>query len=57
VELHPPLEEDQELYSNYMQNVLDAIAEFTDGMDINISGRMLWEAIEHQNGIPVAITR
>ena len=57
VELHPPLEEDQELYSNYMQNVLDAIAEFTPAHDINISGRMLWEAIEHQNGIPVAITR
>ena len=57
VELHPPLEEDQELYSNYMQNVLDAIAEFTSTNDINISGRMLWEAIEQQNGIPVAITR
>ena len=57
VELHPPLEEDQEIYSNYMQKVLDAIAEFTPADDINISGRMLWEAIEQQNGTPVAITR
>ena len=57
VELHPPLEEDAEQYANYMERVLDAIAEFTAGEEINLSGRALWTAIEHQDGIPVAITR
>jgi len=57
IELHPPLEEDQELYANYMQSVLDAIAEFTGDNEINLSGRTLWQAIEHKDGIPVAITR
>lgn len=57
VELHPPLDEDQDKYANYMQSVLDAIAEFTEQDEINLSGRMLWQAIEHQDGIPVAVTR
>jgi len=57
VELHPPLDEDQDKYANYMQSVLDAIADFTTEDDINLSGRALWEAIEHQDGIPVAVTR
>jgi L,D-transpeptidase ErfK/SrfK len=57
VELHPPLDEDQDKYANYMQSVLDAIAEFTAQDEINLSGRALWEAIEHQDGIPVAVTR
>lgn len=57
VELHPPLEEDAEIYANYMERVLDAIAEFTAGYDISLSGRALWQAIEEQNGIPVAVTR
>ena len=57
VELHPPLDEDQDKYANYMQSVLDAIAEFTDQEEINLSGRTLWQAIEHQDGIPVVVTR
>ncbi|MGB5717748.1 MAG: L,D-transpeptidase family protein [Gammaproteobacteria bacterium] len=57
VELHPPLEEDTENYANYMQRVLDAIAEFTAPDEISLSGRELWQAIEHQDGIPVAVTR
>jgi len=57
VELHPPLDEDKDKYANYMQSVLDAIAEFTAPDEINLSGRALWEAIEHQNGIPVSVTR
>ena len=57
VELHPPLEEDTDNYANYMQSVLDAIAEFTAPDEINLSGRSLWQAIEHQDGIPVAVTR
>jgi len=57
VELHPPMDEDKDKYTNYMQRVLDAIAEFTAQDEINLSGRALWEAIEHQDGIPVAVTR
>jgi len=57
VELHPPLDEDKDKYASYMQSVLDAIAEFTAPDEINLSGRALWEAIEHQNGMPVAVTR
>ena len=57
VELHPPLEEDTDNYANYMQSVLDAIAEFTAPDEISLSGRTLWQAIEHQDGIPVAVTR
>jgi L,D-transpeptidase ErfK/SrfK len=57
VELHPPMDEDKDKYTNYMQRVLDAIAEFTAQYEINLSGRALWEAIEHQDGIPVAVTR
>ena len=57
VELHPPLDEDRDKYTNYMQSVLDAIAEFTAPDEINLNGRALWEAIEHQDGIPVAVTR
>jgi len=57
VELHPPLDEDKDKYASYMQSVLDAIAEFTAPDVINLSGRALWEAIEHQNGMPVAVTR
>jgi len=57
VELHPPLDEDKDKYANYMQSVLDAIAEFTGPDEINLSGRALWEAIEHQDGTPVAVTR
>lgn len=57
VELHPPLEEDTDNYANYMQSVLDAIAEFTAPDEISLSGRVLWQAIEHQDGIPVSVTR
>ncbi|MEN8206559.1 MAG: L,D-transpeptidase family protein [Pseudomonadota bacterium] len=57
VELHPPMDEDKDKYANYMQKVLDAIAVFTSPEKINLSGRALWEAIEHQDGIPVAVTR
>ena len=57
VELHPPMEEDTDNYANYMQSVLDAIAEFTAPDEINLSGRTLWQAIEHKDGIPVAVTR
>ena len=57
VELHPPLDEDREKYANYMQSVLDAIAEFTAPDEINLSGRALLEAIELQDGMPAAVTR
>jgi L,D-transpeptidase ErfK/SrfK len=66
LELHPPLEEDSEKYQDYMQNVLDAIADFladesnTDGvspMSISLSGGALRQAVEEQSGLPVLISR
>ena len=66
LELHPPLEEDREKYQDYMQNVLDAIADFladernTDGtgsIDISLSGGALRQAVEEQSGLPVLISR
>ncbi|MDH3987020.1 MAG: L,D-transpeptidase family protein [Gammaproteobacteria bacterium] len=66
LELHPPLEEDREKYQDYMQNVLDAIADFladernTDGagsINISLSGGALRQAVEEQSGLPVLISR
>jgi L,D-transpeptidase ErfK/SrfK len=67
IELHPPLEEDEEQYRDYMQSVLNSIADFlaadaaTQGINtsrrINLSGRALRQAVEERSGYPVIITR
>ena len=66
LEVHPPLEEDREKYQDYMQKVLDTIADFladernTDGIssiDISLSGGALRQAVEEQSGLPVLISR
>jgi L,D-transpeptidase ErfK/SrfK len=67
MELHPPLDEDLEKYANYMQSVLDTIADFisanADSIDANtskalaLSGRALRQAVEEQNGIPMVISK
>jgi L,D-transpeptidase ErfK/SrfK len=61
IELHPPLDEDQEKYANYMQNVLDTISDFLTELNgpgsVNLSGGALREAVEERNGIPVRISR
>jgi L,D-transpeptidase ErfK/SrfK len=67
IELHPPLEEDEEKYADYMQSALNSIADFlavnseapgiTAGRRINLSGRALRQAVEERSGIPVIITR
>jgi L,D-transpeptidase ErfK/SrfK len=67
IELHPPLEEDEEQYRDYMQSVLNSIADFlaadadTTGINtsrrINLSGRALRQAVEETSGYPVIITR
>jgi L,D-transpeptidase ErfK/SrfK len=67
IELHPPLEEDEEQYRDYMQSVLNSIADFlaadadTTGINtsrrINLSGRALRQAVEERSGYPVIITR
>jgi len=67
IELHPPLEEDEEKYADYMQSVLNSIADFLAAEDdtpdinasrtINLSGRALREAVAEKSGIPVIITR
>ncbi len=66
LELHPPLEEDQEKYQDYMQSALDAISDFladegnTGGIEpgnIALSGSALRQAVEEKSGIPVLISR
>jgi L,D-transpeptidase ErfK/SrfK len=67
IELHPPLEEDEEQYGDYMQSVLNSIADFlaadadATGINtsrrINLSGRALRQAVEERSGYPVIITR
>jgi L,D-transpeptidase ErfK/SrfK len=67
IELHPPLEEDEKKYADYMQSALNSIADFlaanndaqdiNAGRTINLSGRALRQAVEEKSGIPVIITR
>ncbi|MGD8630779.1 MAG: L,D-transpeptidase, partial [Gammaproteobacteria bacterium] len=67
IELHPPLEEDEAQYQDYMQSVLNSIADFlaadadTPGINssrrINLSGRALRQAVKERSGIPIMITR
>jgi L,D-transpeptidase ErfK/SrfK len=67
IELHPPLEEDEEKYADYMQSVLSSIADFLSANDdtlninagrtVNLSGHALRQAVAEKSGIPVIITR
>jgi len=67
IELHPPLDEDLDQYNDYLQQVLDAIAEFIadrettlDGEStrrFTLNGKAIRHAVEEKNGIPVAISR
>jgi L,D-transpeptidase ErfK/SrfK len=67
LELHPPLEEDEPLYQDYLQRVLDAVADMLaeqpDSPDLNadrrlsLSGAALRQAVEEKSGIPIQITR
>ena len=66
LEVHPPLEEDEEKYQDYMQNVLDIISDFLgdekdsgriDAVNTGLSGSALRQAVEEKSGIPVLISR
>ena len=67
IELHPPLDEDLARYEDYLQRVLDAIAEVVADRDttlegesarhFTLNGRAIRQAVEEKNGIPVAISR
>ena len=67
VELHSPLEEDAAEYENYLQRVLDAVADMIathpEWSDLNndrrlsLNGAALRKAVEDMSGIPVLITR
>ncbi len=67
VELHPPLDEEQAEYENYLQRVLDAVAdmiaahpewsEINDNRRLHLDGAALRKAVEEKSGIPVLITR
>jgi len=66
LEVHPPLEEDEEKYQDYMQSVLDIISDFLgdgknnggiDAVNTGLSGSALRQAVEEKSGIPVLISR
>ena len=66
LELHPPLEEDQEQYQDYMQSVLNAISDFLANEnntadvaagEVGLSGSALRQAVEEKSGMPVLISR
>lgn len=67
LELHPPLEEDEPLYQDYLQRVLDAVADMlaeqpdSPGLNadrrLSLSGAALRQAVEEKSGIPLQITR
>tara|TARA_R110002073_G_scaffold185335_6_gene343916 strand:- start:93 stop:1046 length:954 start_codon:yes stop_codon:yes gene_type:complete len=66
IELHPPLEEDEEKYSNYSQSVTEAIAAFlaqehdTNGdpaLNLEIDDQVLRQAIADKSGLPVLISK
>jgi L,D-transpeptidase ErfK/SrfK len=66
LELHPPLEEDEEKYQDYMQIVLNAISDFladeknansTLYRGVKLKGNALRQAVEEKSGIPVLISR
>ncbi len=65
IELHPPLEEDEEKYSNYKQMVVTAINDFLTlksskkniPADFEIDQEALKQAIIERSGIPVLISR
>ncbi len=67
VELHPPLDEDLPQYENFLQRVLDAVAEklarekdhasLNDSRRVTLDGAALRRAVEDKSGIPVLITR
>lgn len=65
IELHPPLEEDEEKYSNYKQMVVTAINDFLTlksskrniPADFEIDQEALKQAIIEKSGIPILISR
>lgn len=64
IELHPPLEEDEEKYANYKQMAIAAINDFLAlnnrrniPVDFEIDQEALKQAIMEKNGIPTLISR
>lgn len=63
IELHPPLEEDQEKYQDYERKVITFINDFFASQgdkrmqDIEIDREALKQAIHEKSGIPVLISR
>ncbi|UJP05021.1 MAG: L,D-transpeptidase family protein [Nitrosomonas sp.] len=65
IELHPPLEEDEQKYTNYQQMVLTAVTDFLTTnsskkiipADFEIDQEALDQAISEKSGIPVSISR
>ena len=62
IELHPPLEEDQEKYQDYERKVIAFINDFLASQgdkrmqDIEIDQEVLKQAIHEKSGIPVLVS-
>ena len=67
VELHPPLEEDVEKYTNYSEIVFEAVNDFITKKkggysenylaNVNIDHQVLEQAIVSKNGLPIIISK
>jgi L,D-transpeptidase ErfK/SrfK len=61
MEVHPPMDEDQEIYQDIINaafnSIADAIAGSANEQHVALSGSAIKAAVEEQSGIPVMITK
>lgn len=56
IEVHPPLEEQNQPYGNMLEQALTLIEQKTRGASIRLNGALLRKALQEQRGIPVRIS-
>lgn len=57
VEVHPPLDEDEEAQRNLMRYTLERVYEELEKQPAVLDAKTLRQAVEQRNGIPVAVSR
>lgn len=57
VEVHPPLEEDEEAQRNLMRYTLERVYEELEKQPAVLDAKVLREAVAQRNGIPVAVSK
>jgi L,D-transpeptidase ErfK/SrfK len=57
VEVHPPLEEDEEAQRNLMRYTLERVYEALEKRPAVLDAKALRQAVEKRNGIPVAVSK